>query len=181
MTETICQRPNVPASLEGLGILQSPVNNGLAKVVLRVGTPRCSSRCHTWHPLTFHDHMGGLIDCIDSEGLSGLGPLHWTQAGSFQSVAALDNPGFFISNIIRASSLHVISGLLPAGEQVLWLTRAIFLVPCWETQPCWQIKPPSDRGKGERAPSGILFKAHRNVYVAESRVTFEGMFQTWRC
>lgn len=92
---------------------------------------QCSSRCCTWHLLTFHDHMGGLIDCIDSEGLSRLRPLHQAWSGSFQSVAALDNPGFFISNIIRASSLHVISGLLPAGEQVLGLTWAIFHIPCW--------------------------------------------------
>lgn len=73
--------------------------------------------------------MDGLIDCIDSEGLSRLGPLHRLQDGSFQSVAALDNPGSFISNIIRASSLHVISGLLPAEERALRLTRAIFHMP----------------------------------------------------
>lgn len=78
----------------------------------------------------------------------GPGSLHWTQPGSFQSVAALDNPGFFISNIIRASSLHVISGLLPAGEQVLCLTRAIVHIPCWERPSCWQIKPLPDWGKG---------------------------------
>lgn len=148
-----------------------------------LGHSQCSSRCHTWHPLTFHDHMGGLIDFIDSEGLSRLGPLHWMQAGSFQSVAALDNPGFFISNIIRASSLHVISGLLPAEEQVLWLTRAIFHIPCWGTEPCWQIKPSPDWGKGERAFNSVdasAFKAHWNGYEAESRMTFEGIFQTWQ-
>lgn len=114
----------------------------------------------------------------------GPGPLHWTQAGSFQSVAALDNPGFFISNIIRASSLRVISGLLPAGEQLLWLTRAIIHIPCWERQSCWQIKPSPDLRKGERASSSVdapTFKTHWDAYVVEARVTFEGIFRTWQC
>lgn len=50
--------------------------------------------------------------------------------GSFQSAGALDNPGFFITNIIRASSLRVISGLLPARKPLLWLTGPIFHSPC---------------------------------------------------
>lgn len=184
MTYTICQRPTSQQGMKGMECFKVQLTNGLGEVatVLRVGTQSGLQQMLHMTPSHISWSYGWLIDCIDSEGLSGLGPLHWMQAGSFQSVPALDNPGFFISNIIRASSLHVISGLLPAGEQVLRLTQAIFHITCWETQPCWKIKPSSDWGKGERALSSIYartFKAHWNGYVAESRVTFKGIFQTW--